>query len=32
VVVATHDRDMIQRMRGRVIMLDHGKMVDDLVV
>ena len=32
VVVATHDRDMIQRIRGRVIMLDHGKLLDDLVV
>jgi len=32
VVIATHDRDMIQRMRGRVIMLDRGRMMDDLVV
>jgi cell division transport system ATP-binding protein len=32
VVVATHDRDMIHRIRGRVVMLDHGRMVDDIMV
>jgi cell division transport system ATP-binding protein len=30
VLVATHDRDMIQRIKGRVLMLDRGRMVDDL--
>ncbi|PWT88362.1 MAG: cell division ATP-binding protein FtsE, partial [Acidobacteria bacterium] len=25
VLVATHDKDMIQRIRGRVIVLDHGR-------
>jgi cell division transport system ATP-binding protein len=30
VLVATHDREMIQRMKGRVLMLDHGRLVDDL--
>jgi len=29
VLVATHDRDMIQRMKGRVIMLERGRLVDD---
>jgi cell division transport system ATP-binding protein len=32
VIVATHDRDMIQRIKGRVLMLDHGHLVDDLSV
>jgi cell division transport system ATP-binding protein len=27
VLVATHDREMIQRMRKRVIALDHGRVV-----
>jgi cell division transport system ATP-binding protein len=32
VLVATHDRDMIQRIKGRVLMLEHGRMADDLLV
>jgi len=32
VLVATHDKDMIQRIRGRVIVLDHGRLVDDVLV
>jgi cell division transport system ATP-binding protein len=27
VLVATHDREMIQRLGKRVIMLDHGRLV-----
>jgi cell division transport system ATP-binding protein len=27
VLVATHDREMIQRMGRRVIVLDHGRLV-----
>ena len=29
VVIATHDRDMVNRMRRRVIELDGGRMVRD---
>ncbi len=29
VLVATHDREMIQRIKGRVVVLDHGRLVDD---
>jgi cell division transport system ATP-binding protein len=29
VLIATHDKDMIQRIRGRVVMLDHGRLSDD---
>ena len=29
VVVATHDRDMVNRMRRRVLQLDHGTLVRD---
>jgi cell division transport system ATP-binding protein len=29
VVVATHDRDMVNRMRRRVLQLDHGRLVRD---
>jgi cell division transport system ATP-binding protein len=32
VLVATHDKEMIQRIKGRVLVLDHGRMVDDLVL
>jgi len=32
VLVATHDKDMIQRIRGRVLVLDHGRLVDDVLV
>ena len=32
VLVATHDKDMIHRIKGRVVMLDHGRMVDDVAV
>ncbi len=32
VLVATHDRDMIHRIKGRVLALDHGRLVDDVVV
>ena len=30
VIVATHDRNLIQRMRKRVLGLDHGRMEFDL--
>jgi cell division transport system ATP-binding protein len=29
VVVATHDRDMVNRMRRRVLQLDNGRLVRD---
>lgn len=29
VLVATHDKEMIHRIKGRVLQLDHGRMVDD---
>jgi cell division transport system ATP-binding protein len=29
VLVATHDKDMIHRIKGRVLMLDHGRLTDD---
>jgi cell division transport system ATP-binding protein len=29
VVVATHDRDLIQRMQRRTLILHHGRLVDD---
>jgi cell division transport system ATP-binding protein len=29
VVVATHDRDLIQRMQRRTLVLHHGRLVDD---
>jgi cell division transport system ATP-binding protein len=32
VLIATHDKDMIQRIRGRVLLLDHGRLVDDFAV
>jgi len=32
VLIATHDKDMIQRIKGRVLMLDHGRLADDVVV
>jgi cell division transport system ATP-binding protein len=32
VVVATHDKDMIQRIKGRILLLEHGRMVDDMMV
>ncbi len=27
VIVATHDRDMIERMGRRTLLLDHGRLV-----
>lgn len=32
VIIATHDRDMIHRIKGRVLMLDHGRLVEDITV
>lgn len=32
VLVATHDKDMIQRIRGRVVILDHGRLSDDIAL
>jgi cell division transport system ATP-binding protein len=32
VLVATHDKDMIQRIKGRILLLDHGRMIDDVNV
>lgn len=32
VLVATHDKDMIQRIRGRVLYLDHGRLIDDVLL
>ena len=31
VVMATHDRDLVDRMRRRVLELDHGALVRDQV-
>ncbi len=30
IVMATHDRDIVDRMQKRVILLDHGKIIKDL--
>jgi len=30
IVMATHDRDIVDRMKKRVIVLDHGKLVKDI--
>lgn len=30
VLIATHDKDMIQKIRGRVVILDHGRLSDDI--
>jgi cell division transport system ATP-binding protein len=30
VIIATHDKDMIQKIRGRVVILDHGRLSDDI--
>jgi cell division transport system ATP-binding protein len=32
VLIATHDKDMIQRIKGRVLQLDHGRLVDDFAI
>jgi cell division transport system ATP-binding protein len=32
VLVATHDRDMIQQIRGRVLMLERGRLADDFYI
>ena len=32
VLVATHDKEMIHRIKGRVLVLDHGHLLDDLVL
>lgn len=32
VLVATHDREMIHRIKGRVLMLDHGRLSDDIAI
>jgi cell division transport system ATP-binding protein len=32
VLVATHDKDMIQKIRGRVVILDHGRLSDDIAL
>jgi cell division transport system ATP-binding protein len=32
VLIATHDKDMIQRIRGRVVILDHGRLSDDIAL
>jgi cell division transport system ATP-binding protein len=32
VLIATHDKAMIQRIKGRVLQLDHGRLVDDFAV
>jgi cell division transport system ATP-binding protein len=32
VLIATHDKDMIHRIKGRVLQLDHGRLVDDFAV
>lgn len=32
VLVATHDKDMIQRIKGRVLYLDHGRLIDDVLL
>ena len=31
VLVASHDLDLVRRMRQRVLVLSHGRLVDDLV-
>jgi cell division transport system ATP-binding protein len=30
VLVASHDLDLVRRMRQRVLVLSHGRLVDDL--
>ena len=30
IIMATHDRDIVDRMKKRVIVLDHGKLVKDI--
>ena len=30
IIMATHDRDIVDRMKKRVIMLDHGKLARDI--
>jgi cell division transport system ATP-binding protein len=30
VLIATHDKDMIQKIRGRVVILDYGRLSDDI--
>jgi cell division transport system ATP-binding protein len=32
VLVATHDKDLIQKIRGRVVILDHGRLSDDIAL
>ncbi len=32
VLVATHDKEMIHRIKGRVIQLDHGRLTEDVTV
>jgi cell division transport system ATP-binding protein len=32
VLIATHDKDMIQKIRGRVVILDHGRLSDDIAL
>ncbi len=32
VIIATHDKDMIQKIRGRVVILDHGRLSDDIAL
>lgn len=32
VLVATHDRDMIQQIKGRVLMLERGRLADDFYI
>jgi len=31
VLVASHDLDLVRRMRQRVMVLSHGRLVDDLL-
>jgi len=30
IIMATHDRDIVDRMKKRVIVLDHGKLIKDI--
>ena len=30
IVMATHDRDIVNAMQKRVILLDHGKIIKDI--
>ena len=30
IIMATHDRDIVDKMKKRVVILDHGRLVKDI--